>query len=97
MAQVQIIARHTIEEGHEDEVMDLLGQFIKAAREEPGNLAFTSYGKTGDRRSYVLLERYASREALNAHRHAPHFTGLLLTQIVPLLTSRTVEEYDVPD
>ncbi|MGH3246508.1 MAG: putative quinol monooxygenase [Trebonia sp.] len=97
MAQVQIIARHTIKEDREDEVLDLLGHFIEAAREEPGNLAFDSYGKTGDRRSYVLLERYASREALDAHRRAPHFTGLLLAQIVPLLESRTVEEYDVPD
>jgi quinol monooxygenase YgiN len=97
MAQVQIIARHTIKEGSEDEVLNLLGQFIEAAREEPGNLAFDSYGKIGDRRSYVLLERYASPEALNAHRQAPHFTGLLLAQIVPLLESRTVEEYDVPD
>jgi quinol monooxygenase YgiN len=97
MAQVQIIARHTIKEGSEDEVLDLLGQFIEAAREEPGNLAFDSYGKTGDRRSYVLLERYASREALSAHRLAPHFTGLLLARIAPLLETRTVEEYDVPD
>lgn len=75
----------------------LLGQFVEAAREEAGNLAFDSYGKTGDRRSYVLLERYASREALDEHRRAPHFTGLLLAQIVPLLETRTVEEYDVPD
>ena len=97
MVQVQIIARHTIKEGHDDEVLALLAQFIEAARAEPGNLAFDSYGKTGDRRSYVLLERYASREAFDAHRHAPHFTGMLLTQIVPLLETRTVEEYDVPD
>ena len=97
MTQVQLIARHTIKAGHEDEVLALLGQFIEAARDEPGNLAFDSYGKTGDRRSYVLLERYASREALDAHRQAPHFTGLLLAQIVPLLESRAVEEYDVPD
>jgi quinol monooxygenase YgiN len=96
MAQVQIIARHRIKEGHENEVLALLGQFIEAARDEPGNLAFDSYGKTGDRRSYVLLERYTSREALAAHRQTPHFTGLLLTQIVPLLEARTVEEYDVP-
>jgi quinol monooxygenase YgiN len=97
MAQVQIIARHTIKEGHEDEVLTLLGQFIEAAREEPGNLAFDSYGKTGDRRSYVLLERYASREALDAHRQTPHFTGTLLAQIVPLLETRAIEECDVPD
>ena len=45
----------------------------------------------------MLLERYASREALDAHRQTPHFTGTLLTQIAPLLETRTVEDYDVPD
>jgi quinol monooxygenase YgiN len=45
----------------------------------------------------VLLERYISPEALAEHRSAPHFTQVLLGQIVPLLESRTVEEYDVPE
>jgi quinol monooxygenase YgiN len=97
MTQVQLIARHTIKPGHEREVLKLLGGFIDAARREPGNLAFDVYRKIGDDRSYVLLERYASREALAAHRETPHFTQLLLGQIVPLLDSRTIEEYDVPD
>jgi hypothetical protein len=44
----------------------------------------------------VLLERYVSREALAEHHSAPHFTRMLLGQIVPLLESRTGEEYDVP-
>ena len=96
MPEIQLIARHTIKSGHEEEVLALLGEFIEAARGEPGNLAFDSYRKTGDPSSYVLLERYASREALASHRQAPHFTGLLLTRIVPLLEGRTVEEYDVP-
>jgi quinol monooxygenase YgiN len=49
-----------------------------------------------DDRSYALLERYASRAALAAHRETPHFTQVLLGKIVPLLESRTVEEYDLP-
>jgi quinol monooxygenase YgiN len=97
MSQVQLIARHTIKPGHEDEVFALLGGFIDAARAEPGNLAFDAYRKIGDDRSYVLLERYASREALAGHRATPHFTETLLGKIVPLLDSRAIEEYDVPD
>jgi len=45
----------------------------------------------------VLLERYASREALATHRETPHFPEVLLGRIVPLLDARTIEEYDVPD
>jgi quinol monooxygenase YgiN len=96
MTQVQLIARHTIKEGSEQEVLGLLDGFIDAARAEPGNLAFDAYRKIGDQRSYVLLERYASREALATHRETPHFTQVLLGRIVPLLDSRTIEEYDVP-
>jgi quinol monooxygenase YgiN len=97
MAQVQLIARHTIEEGHEQEVFKLLDGFIQSARAEPGNIAFDAYLKIGSDRSYVLLERYASREALVAHRETSHFKQVLLGEIVPLLASRTIEEYDVSD
>ena len=97
MTQVQIIARHTIKPGHESEVFALLAGFIDTARAEPGCFAFDAYRKIGDERSYVLLERYASREAFTEHRSSAHFTEVLLGQIVPLLDSRSIEEYDVPD
>jgi quinol monooxygenase YgiN len=97
MTQVQLIARHTIQRGREQEVLSLLSEFIEAARAEPGNLAFDAYRKIGDGRNYVLLERYASREALAAHRETPHFVEVLVGQIVPLLDARTIEEYDLAD
>ncbi|GAA5192594.1 antibiotic biosynthesis monooxygenase [Rugosimonospora acidiphila] len=96
MPQVQLIARHSIRPGHESEVFDLLDQFVPLARSEPGNLAFDVYRSVDDPRSYVLLERYASREAVAEHRRTPHFTDLLLARIVPLLSGRVVEEYDIP-
>ena len=73
------------------------GRVHRRCRRRARNLAFDSYRKTGDDRSYVLLERYVSREAPAEHRSAPHFTQVLLGQIVPLLESHTVEEYDVPE
>jgi quinol monooxygenase YgiN len=97
MTQVQLIARHTITAGNEDTVFALLEKLVAAARTEPGNLAFEVYRKADDARSYALLERYTSRDALTAHRDAPHFKDYLLGQIVPLLKSRVVEEYDVTD
>jgi quinol monooxygenase YgiN len=77
-------------------VLALLAGFIDAARTESGNIAFDAYRKIGDERSYVLLERYASREALAEHRSSSHFTQVLIGRIVPLLDERTIEEYDVP-
>ena len=95
MPQIQLIARHTIRPGNEDSVFVALDKLIQAARAEPGNLAFDMYRKVDDPRSYVLLERYTSRDALAAHRDAPHFKDYLVSQIAPLLQSRVVEEYDV--
>ena len=95
MTELQVIARYTISAGQEDEVLALLATLIAAVREEPGNLDFTAYRQLGEDREVVLLERYASREALAAHRETAHFKEIVLGQIVPLLDSRVVELYDV--
>ena len=97
MTELQVIARYTISAGQEDEVLALLATLIEAVRQEPGNLAFTAYRQVGDDRQVVLLERYASREALAAHRETAHFNDVVLGQIVPRLDSRVVEIYDVAE
>jgi quinol monooxygenase YgiN len=97
MSEVQLIARYTVTEGKQDEVLDLLPRLIEATRQEPGNLSYRVYRELGDSRGIVLLERYASREALAAHRETAHFKELVLNRIVPLLDERTVEEYEVAD
>jgi quinol monooxygenase YgiN len=95
-AQLQLIARHTIKPGEEAAVFAALDKLIPAARSEPGNLAFDAFRSFDDERSYVLLERYASPEALAAHRDAPAFHQYLLGEIAPRLASRVIEEYEVP-
>ncbi|HEY6479249.1 MAG TPA: antibiotic biosynthesis monooxygenase family protein [Streptosporangiaceae bacterium] len=95
MTELQVIARYTISAGQEDEVLSLLATLIAAVREEPGNLDFTAYRQLGADREVVLLERYASRAALAAHRETAHFNEIVLGQIVPRLDSRVVELYDV--
>ena len=94
MPEVQVIARYTLAPGNEDEVLALLPRLAEASRAEPGNLAYEVFRSVDDPRSVVLLERYASREAFAAHRESPHFNEIALGQIVPLLESRVVEEYD---
>jgi quinol monooxygenase YgiN len=96
VTEVLLIARHTMKPDHEDAVLPLVEQLAEATRSEPGNLSFDAYRSLRDPASYVLLERYASREALAAHRATAHFQEILLAQIVPLLAHRTIEEYDVP-
>ena len=95
MPELQVIARHTTVDGTRDAVLAILPKLIEASRNEPGNLAFDAYLSMADPRSYVLLERYASRAAFAAHREAPHFKELMLGQILPKLESRVIEQYDV--
>jgi quinol monooxygenase YgiN len=95
MPEVQLIARHTMKPRTEQTVLPLVEQLIDAARTEPGNLAFDAYRSLRDLDSYVLLERYASREALAAHRATPHFQKIVLEQLVPLLAERKIDEFDV--
>jgi quinol monooxygenase YgiN/predicted GNAT family acetyltransferase len=95
MTELQVIARYTVTFGNELEVASLLAQLGEATRAEPGNLSSATYRQIDDERDVVLLERYASLDALNAHRATAHYQDLLLSQIVPRLDSRVVEIYDV--
>jgi quinol monooxygenase YgiN len=94
MPELQVIARHTMRPGTETEVLALVAELVTAARTEPGNLAFDAYRNVDEPRSYVLLERYASREAFADHRATDHFKDIVLDRLVPLLESRTVEALD---
>jgi quinol monooxygenase YgiN len=97
MPQVQLIARHTMKPGTENQVLPLVEQLVDAARTEPGNLAFDAYRSFREPSSYVLLERYASHEAVAAHRATAHFQEIVIGQLVPLLADRTIEEFDIPE
>ena len=95
MPELQVIARYTLAAGNEEEVLSLLPQVVEASRAEPGNVSYAVYRGLDDDRQVILLERYASRDAFEAHRESPHFKDLVLERIVPLLESRVVETYDV--
>jgi quinol monooxygenase YgiN/predicted GNAT family acetyltransferase len=97
MSELQVIAHYTVTFGNELEVASLLHQFVDATRAEPGTLSSAVYRQLDDERDLVLLERYASLEALNAHRATAHYQDLLLGQVVPRLDSRSVEIYDVEE
>jgi quinol monooxygenase YgiN len=97
MPELQVIARHTMTAGQEEEVLAVLPRLIEAVRTEPGNISFIAYRQLDDPRTYVLLERYASREAFAAHRETAHFKDLVLGQIAPRLDGRVIELFDVTE
>lgn len=90
-----IIARYTIAYGNTDAVLALLPLVETASRREPGCISYDAYIKLSDEHQVVLIERYDSVQAVAAHRESPHFTSIVLKQIIPMLSSREVETHEV--
>lgn len=97
MPQQQGIVHYTVRPGNEEAFLPLLREFVAAVRGEPGNVSFDAYQSLEDERTYVLLGRYASPEAVLDHRASEHFRRLVLEQISPLLEVRRIQGFLVPD
>jgi len=93
--EVAIIVHYQAMAGKGDEVAALLSQHTAATRAEPGCHDFVALRGIEDPDSFVLYERYESREAFEAHLASPHFEGIAVARIRPLLAERTVEHRQV--
>ena len=91
-----MIARYTVSVGQVGEVLALVGELAKASMAEPGCRRFEVFRRVDDDRRLVLLERYTSREAHEAHQASEHAANLV-KGIAPRLDSHVVEAYDVPE
>lgn len=91
VAGVAIVVRYQAMAGKGDEVAALLARHTAATRAEPGNLDFVALRSTEDPDAFVLYEWYTDREAFEAHQASPHFEGIAVAQIRPLLSDRSVE------
>jgi quinol monooxygenase YgiN len=89
--EVAVVVRYQAQPGRGNEVAALLARHTAATRPEPGNLDFVALRGTEDPDSFVLYERYADSDAFEAHTASPHYEGIAVAQIRPLLADRTVE------
>ena len=90
-SEVAIVVHYQAMEGKGDEVAALLARHTAATRAEPGCRDFVALRGTEDPDSFVLYERYESEEAFKAHQASPHFEGIAVAQIRPLLAERRFE------
>ena len=89
--EVAIVVRYQAMTGCGDQVAALLARHAAATQAEPGNLDFVALRSFEDTDTFVLYERYANAEAFEAHTSSPHYEGIAVAQIRPLLSNRTVE------
>jgi (4S)-4-hydroxy-5-phosphonooxypentane-2,3-dione isomerase len=88
-----MLARWRVRDGALDGVLSLVPELIAATRREPGNQLYCVF-QLGDasQRTLVLIEGYADRAAVEAHRQSDHFQRIVVGRIVPLLEERDVSE-----
>ena len=91
MGEVALVVHYQAQPGKGDEVAALLARHTAATRAEPGNLDFVALRGTEDPDSFMLYERYADSDAFEAHTASPHYEGIAVAQIRPLLSNRTVD------
>ena len=75
-------------DGESDAVAEVLRKLMPLSRAEPGCLQYDAHRDPDDPNTFFLFERYADREAFDAHAASAHFQELVLGQALPLLASR---------
>ena len=90
-SEVAVVVRYQAMAGKGDEVAALLATHTAATRAEPGNLDFVALRSSEDPDAFVLYERYTGQAAFEAHTASPHYEGIAVARIRPLLADRTVE------
>lgn len=70
MAQVDLIATIDVPDATLSAVLELLAEYAVVVRAEPGNQRFEMYTDR-DRPAVVIVERYRSEEAFQAHLDNP--------------------------
>jgi quinol monooxygenase YgiN len=84
MAELTVIARAKAKPGHEADLERAMRAVVGPSHDEQGCLRYTVHRSVGDPASFVTVERWASKEAMDRHFTAPH-TQSLLKQIPELL------------
>lgn len=67
-----LLAEFTVKSGFEERVAQLVADFGRLVRDEPGNLVFDVYTKESNPRAYWIFEVYQDEAAFEKHITAPY-------------------------
>lgn len=90
-----VVARFVAQDGSGDEVARLLAEMTPFATAEPGCHKYIINRSMDDPNTFLLYEQYADEGAFGAHRENPEFQRIILGQVVPLLSDRSREIYEL--
>ncbi len=90
---IVLIATLTIKSGSAEAVIAAAKPCIDGTRAEPGCVSYDLNHSVTDPDTMVFVERWASREAIDAHMRMPHFlawrekaAGLILDRKIEIIT-----------
>ncbi|MFF5427846.1 MULTISPECIES: putative quinol monooxygenase [unclassified Streptomyces] len=91
-----IAVRFTVRPERADDWLDVVADFTRSTREEPGNLFYDWSRSVDDPCVYTLLEGFADAEAGAAHVAAPHFAAGLAAMAPAIATTPEIIHVDTP-
>ena len=74
------------DEADVSEITGLLAEQGRLSRAEPGCARFEVYHSEADPKVFLLIERWESQAALDAHREAKAYTEIYKPQVLPKAT-----------
>lgn len=88
---IVVVAKWTVQSELLASTLRLLTELQKASRLEPDNLVYEFYQDPHLPENILIYEEYKNAEAIEAHRMTKHFQDIVVKQIVPHLTERSVK------
>jgi quinol monooxygenase YgiN len=75
VSELVVVVTAKAKPGKGAELLDAFGELAAATHEEDGCIAFAVHRAHGDHDTIALVERWASREALDGHLAATHLAA----------------------
>lgn len=76
MSEVVVVARGRVRAGKEEDVEQAFRDVMPPTHQEPGCKRYALHRGIDDRQTFVMIERWQSREALNDHLQTSHVQTL---------------------
>jgi quinol monooxygenase YgiN len=77
MPEVVVVGAFTAEPGKEQEAAEAFEALVAPTHAEDGCILYALHRGADDGRRFAFIERWSSREALDAHLASPHVAALL--------------------
>lgn len=91
-----ITVKFTVRPERSEEWLDLVDDFTRATRNEPGNLFFEWSRSVTDPNQFVLVEGFRDGEAGKEHVESAHFKAAMDTMSYAIATTPQIVSTEIP-